>query len=219
MSSSGPSEALTDELGRIDKYAFEQLEAPQGGFRSDTDLLAGAWEQAEQIRDQARETGEAEGRAAGFAAAQAEVESAISALNGALAATEQSLEELTSQLEHDAAELAFRLSEQILAAAIDVQPERVVDVARNALRRVTERRRIVLLVNPSDLEAIGKSVPALKAELGGIEHCDVQSDRRINRGGVILRTDAGEIDTTFDTGLLRAREIVADALKGEPDEQ
>ncbi len=218
MSSSGPSEALTDELGRIDKYAFEQLEAPPGGFRTENDLLAGAWEQAEQIRDQARQTGDAEGRAAGFAAAQAEVESAISALNSALVATEQLCEELTSQLEHDAAELAFRLSEQILAAAIEVQPERVVDVARNALRRVTERRRVVLLVNPSDLEAIRESVPTLKAELGGIEHCDVQSDRRINRGGVILRTDAGEIDTTFDTGLLRAREIVADALKGEPDE-
>lgn len=219
MSSSGPSEALTDELGRIDKYAFEQLEAPAGGFRTDTDLLASAWDQAEQIRDQARQTGEAEGRAAGFAAAQAEVESAISALNGALAATEQLCEELTSQLERDAAELAFHLSEQILAAAIEVQPERVVDVARNALRRVTERRRVVLLVNPSDLQAIGESVPTLKAELGGIEHCDVQSDRRINCGGVILRTDAGEIDSTFDTGLLRAREIVAEALKGEPDEQ
>jgi flagellar assembly protein FliH len=208
---------ITDELGRIDKYAFEQLEAPLGGIQSETDLLASAWEQAEQIRAQARKAGEEEGRAAGYAAGQAEVDSAVAALSAALAATEQASEELSARLEHDAAELTLRITEQILAAAVEVEPERIVDVARNALRRVTERRRVVLVVNPGDLETMAQSVPALQAELGGIEHCDVQADRRIGAGGAILRTEGGEIDATVETCLHRAREIVFDALKGEGD--
>jgi flagellar assembly protein FliH len=61
-------------------------------------------------------------------------------------------------------------------------------------------------------------VATLRAELGGIETCDVQSDRRVGRGGVILRTDAGEIDARVETGLERAREIVAATLKGEQNE-
>jgi flagellar assembly protein FliH len=208
---------ITDALGRIDTYAFEQLEAPPGDVHSETDLLASAWEQAEQIKEQARRIGEAEGHAAGHAAAQTEVQSALAALQAALAAIEQMKVELIAALEHDAAELALRISEQILAAAIEVQPERVVDVARNALRRVTDRRRVVLVVHPSDLETMGVAVPALKAELGGIEHCDVQADRRISAGGAILRTEAGEIDATIETGLERAREIVAGVLKGARD--
>lgn len=203
--------------GSVATYAFEQLEAPPGGSGTATSLLSGAWAQAEQIRAQARQTGEAEGRAAGLLAGREEVESALAALRGGLEALEEFREELVTELEHDAVELAFLLSEQVIAGALDVAPERVVDVARNALRRVTDRRRVILVVNPADLQLVRDSVKELQAELGGIEHCDVQSERRVGRGGAILRTEAGEIDTRIESGLERAREIVAAALGGQPD--
>ena len=198
-------------------YAFEQLESSNVLSRSAADLIEGAWAQAEQIRDEARRAGYADGHAAGVAQAREEVNSAIAALSTALGAFAALREELTQTLEHDAADLAFRLCEQVLAGTLDVQPERVIDVARNALRRVADRRRVVLLVNPADLDLISGSIDALKGELGGIEHCDVQSDRRIDRGGVILRTEAGEIDVTIDAQLERAREIVAETLKAAGD--
>ncbi len=57
----------------------------------------------------------------------------------------------------------------------------------------------MLVVNPDDLEMLSESVQTLQAELGGIETCDVQADRRVGRGGVIVRTDAGEIDARIET--------------------
>jgi flagellar assembly protein FliH len=216
MSSEVP-EALASDLEPALKYAFEQLDAPPAAIQSESDLLADAWAQAEQIREEARRAGEAEGRASGLTAGRAEVESALAALGSALASIEQMAEELTAALEHDAAELAFQICEQILAGAVDVEPERIVDVARNALRRVTDRRRVVLVVNPADLELMRDAIPALQAELGGIEHCDVQSDRRVGAGGAILRTEGGEIDATLETGLERAREIVTEALRSRKD--
>jgi flagellar biosynthesis/type III secretory pathway protein FliH len=45
----------------------------------------------------------------------------------------------------------------------------------------------------------------------------VQADRRVPRGGVIARTEAGEIDATIRAQLSRAREIVAAELRPEPD--
>jgi flagellar assembly protein FliH len=208
----------SDESGpAIATYAFPQLEAPPGGGASPRDLLAGAWTQAEQIRAQARSQGEAEGRAEGLRAADHEVESALRALRLALADVTEMRTELTAALEQDAVALAFRIAEQILGAAIDVKSELIIDVARNALRRVTDRRRVILVVNPADLETVADSVRTLRAELGGIDHCDVQADRRIGRGGAILRTEAGEIDVTIDSQLERAREIVAVTLKDEHD--
>jgi flagellar assembly protein FliH len=198
-------------------YAFEQLESSKVLSSNAADLVESAWAEAEQIRENARRAGYADGQAAGIAAARGEIESALAALSTALGAFAALREELTTALEHDAADLAFRLCEQVLAGALDVQPERVTDVARNALRRITDRRRVVLLVNPSDLDVISGAIEDLKRELGGIEHCDVQSDRRIDRGGVILRTDAGEIDVTIDAQLERAREIVAEMLQVAPD--
>ena len=74
----------------------------------------------------------------------------------------------------------------------------MLDVARNALRHLTDRRRVTLVVNPDDLELVGDCVNQLQSELGGIEHLGVQSDRRVARGGAIAHTDAGDIDAGLD---------------------
>jgi flagellar assembly protein FliH len=202
----------------IAAYTFRQLEAPAGGVVHDVaDVLSAAHAEAEHIRLHARAAGEAEGRAAGMAALQAEMAPTIQAVAGAVHALESLREQLVSELETDAVALALHLAEQIVAGAIAVTPERVVDIAGLALRRLTERRHVTLVVNPADLDLMSESVAQLQAELGGIEHLSVQSDRRVGRGGVLARTDAGEIDASIETQLLRAREIVAAELAPETD--
>ncbi len=198
----------------IAPFAFRQLDSPahatSGGA---ADLLSAAWEEAERIRAQARLTGEAEGRAEGLAAASAQVEPALAALVEAVNAYERQQTRLVAALELEASQLALRIAEQIIAGALEIQPERVVDIARGALRRAAERQRVTLVVNPSDLEIMSGALERLRTELGGIEHLDVQADRRIDLGGAILRTQSGEIDTTVSTQLLRAREIVAAVMR------
>jgi flagellar assembly protein FliH len=202
----------------IAAYTFRQLEAPAGGVVHDVaDVLSAAHAEAEHIRQQARAAGEAEGRAAGMAALQAEMAPTIQAVAGAVHALESLREQLVSELETDAVALALHLAEQIVAGAMAVNPERVVDIAGLALRRLTERRHVTLVVNPADLDLMSESMAQLQAELGGIEHLSVQSDRRVGRGGVLARTDAGEIDASIETQLLRAREIVAAELAPETD--
>ena len=197
-------------------YAFRQLDAPPPGTSNGiADVLSAVRAEAEQIRAQAWAAGEAEGRAAGMAAARTEAAPAVAAMTAALEAIEQLKAQMLAELEQDAVEMAMRLAEQILAGVVSVEPERVLDVGRNALRHLSERRRVTLVVNPDDLELVSECVDQLQSELGGIEHLGVQSDRRIGRGGAIARTDSGEIDSGLDAQLSRAREIVAAALARE----
>jgi flagellar assembly protein FliH len=204
------------EAASVAGYAFRQLDAAaaetSGGI---ADVLSAVRAEAEQIRAQAWAAGEAEGRAAGMAAARTEAAPAVAAMTAALEAIEQLKAQMLAELEQDAVEMAMRLAEQILAGVVSVEPERVIDVGRNALRHLTERRRVTLVVNPDDLELVSECVDQLQSELGGIEHLGVQSDRRIGRGGAIARTDSGEIDSGLDAQLSRAREIVAAALARE----
>jgi flagellar assembly protein FliH len=200
-------------------YAFRQLDAPDGGPSNGiADVLSAVRAEAEQIRAQAWAAGEAEGRAAGLAAAQADAQPALAALTAAVQAVQALQTRLTAELEQDAVEMALGLAEQILSGALSVQPERVIDVARNALRHLADRRRVTLVVNPGDLELVSECVEQLQSELGGIEHLGVQSDRRIGRGGAIARTDSGDIDAGIDTQLARAREITIAALGVDPSE-
>ena len=201
----------------VASYAFRQLDAPPPGTSNGiADVLSAVRAEAEQIRAQAWAAGEAEGRAAGMAAARTEAAPAVAAMTTALEAIEQLKAQMLAELEQDAVEMAMRLAEQILAGVVSVEPERVIDVGRNALRHLSERRRVTLVVNPDDLELVSECVDQLQSELGGIEHLGVQSDRRIGRGGAIARTDSGEIDSGLDAQLSRAREIVAAALAREP---
>ncbi len=213
MSSSSSAAAAEP---RISAYAFRQLDSPAKGMQSaPADILSAAYQEAEQVRAQARDAGEAEGRAAGLAAAAQQAAPALHALAEAVASFEQLRDELVSELELEATELALRIAEQIVAGALAVQPERIVDIARGTLRRAAERRRVTLVVNPGDLELMSGSLERLRAELGGIEHLDVQADRRIDLGGALLRTESGEVDTTVSTQLQRCREVVMTALLGE----
>ena len=206
----------------IAAYTFRQLEAPAGSVRDVADVLSAAHADAEQIRQQAWAEGEAEGRAAGMAAMRAELEPSLQAVARAAQALDAVRDQLISELEHDAVALALRLAEQIVAGAIDVAPERVVDVAGVALRRIRDRAHVTLVVNPDDLELMSDSVTQLQSELGGIANLNVQSDRRVGRGGVLARTDEGEIDASIETQLARAREIVAVELgprSGGPEDE
>jgi flagellar assembly protein FliH len=201
-----------DAAATIAAYTFRQLEAPAGSVRDVADVLSAAHADAEQIRQHARAAGESEGRAAGLAAARAELEPSLDAVRGAAQALEAVRDQVIAEIEHDAVALALRLAEQIVAAAIDVAPERIVDIAAVALRRIRDRQHVTLVVNPADLELMSDALTRLQSELGGIEHLNVQSDRRIGRGGVLARTDEGEIDASIETQLARAREVVAAEL-------
>jgi flagellar assembly protein FliH len=204
----------------IAAYTFRQLEAPAGSIGNVADVLSAAHAEAEHIRRQAWAAGESEGRAAGIAAARAEMEPTLQAVGDAVGALDKLRDAAIAELEGDAVNLALQLAEQIVAGAVAVAPERLIDVAGVALRRIRDRQHVTLVVNPADLDLMSQSVAGLQAQLGGIEHLNVQSDRRVGRGGVLARTVDGEIDASIETQLSRAREIVqAELSPGDDDER
>ena len=89
----------------------------------------------------------------------------------------------------------------------------MLDVVRGALRCFVERERVQVLVNPEDLGLVRGAIDDLAAELGGIEHVEVQEERRIGRGGAIVRTPASQVDASIRTKLDRAREVVMTELQ------
>lgn len=199
----------------VNNYTFRQLESTDNSDRTPSDVLARALAEADQIREQARAEGFELGRQQGSEQARAESASAIAAIAEGMRQIGDTREELAETLTAQAGELAMLTAEHIIAGAIDAQPQRIVDVVRGALRRLTDRQRVTMLVNPEDLEALKQAVPNLQAELGGIEHLDVQSDRRIARGGAIAQTAYGEVDVSISSQLQSARELVAAALAGD----
>lgn len=200
-------------------FAFEQLEPSAALAPDDPErIVAQARAEAERIRGLAHTEGYERGFAGGHGDGLAETRQAALALGEALAGIERSREQLTRSLEQDALDMTLALAAKIVAGALEVQPERVIDVVAGALRRISERRTTTVLVNPADLEIVSSAIGELSVRVGGIELCDVQSDRRVGRGGAIVRTPEGEVDACIATQLERAREVTLEAL-GAPDDR
>jgi flagellar assembly protein FliH len=68
-------------------------------------------------------------------------------------------------------------------------------------------------VHPEDLAIVRESMDRLRGELGGIEHVEIQEERRLGRGGAIVRTPDAEIDADLRTKLDRARDAIVAELR------
>jgi flagellar assembly protein FliH len=205
------------ETAVVQSYAFEQLApanpAPVGDLAR---AVAQARAEAASIREQARDEGYAEGHAAGRQQGLVEVSTAARALGEALAGVHAMREELVEALERDAVELGLALAEKVLRGALQAKPELVVEAVKGALRRIGDRRGIVVLVNPSDLETVRSFLGGERGDGVIVEPCEVQGDARVAPGGAIARTTEGEVDASMQTQLERAREVMLAELGSEP---
>ena len=217
---------MSSSFSPASPFAFEQLPpepqqaraarmAPVQGQREQAEsIVSAALAEAERIRDVARAEGYEAGRRAAEAEAAERMDPALAAIGEALMQVREMRERTADEVERHAVELALQVAEKAIVGALEAQPERVIDVVRGALRCLVERERVVILVNPEDLETMREAAGDLVRSLGGIEHCDVQEERRVDRGGAIVRSATGEIDARVQTKLDRAREVLEAELRG-----
>jgi flagellar assembly protein FliH len=149
----------------------------------------------------------AEGHEAGLAAGRAEVSAAARALASAAARLDEASAAVAADAEPLAVELALRIAEKVLGGELEARPELVTDVVRGALRRLTEPLPAALLVNPQDAELVRASIADFSVEHGA--ELSVREERRVERGGCVVRTQAGEVDAQITAQLERAAKVVA----------
>jgi flagellar assembly protein FliH len=149
----------------------------------------------------------AEGYQEGLNAARGELDSIAGALVNAGRELEAARAAAAGDVEVTAVNLALRIAEKVLGGELEARPEMVLEVVRGALRRMSEPLPAILLVNPDDAELIRGSLAEFNVEHGG--ELSVREDRRVERGGCVVRTAAGEIDAQIAAQLERAAKVVA----------
>jgi flagellar assembly protein FliH len=103
--------------------------------------------------------------------------------------------------------LAMAIAERIVHGELVTNPNVIVENVRQALTRLVSREVVTLRVNPVDLDMIRQHRDEIIAA-GDVEHLRIVEDQRIERGGVIVETDAGTIDSKISTQLREARRAI-----------
>lgn len=152
---------------------------------------------AQQIREQAFQQGYNEG----LEKADQESRSLIETAEAIAMNVAKERELLIADAEGEIIDLAIAVAGRLVDATIDMEPQRVADVCRGAIRKAFQRERISVLAHPDDVGYLRMIRTNIQEEMGGIEYLEIIEERRVERGSVIVRTPAGEIDATFSSKL------------------
>ncbi|HEU0228979.1 MAG TPA: flagellar assembly protein FliH [Burkholderiaceae bacterium] len=191
------AEELAARVQQARLAAYEQARVEGHGLGHAEGLRSGLDEGRAAGREEGYqagyEAGHADGRAQGAEQAAAEA-TRLAGLAGACA---QSLAALENEVGAALASLSLRIAEHIVRGALDIEPERIVDLVRQVLgnRDTDQDVSLTLHVHPSDLELVRHYMkndhPGDKWRL-----CAVES---MTPGGCLIHSSLGAVDATLET--------------------
>lgn len=115
---------------------------------------------------------------------------------------------LLAQTEQGVLELSIDVAEKIIQTKIANDPTVFHNILKEALDRVTDRDRIIIRINPNEIESVRNYQETFKRELKDFKHVDLKADPEISPGGCVIETNLGYIDSSITTKLA----LIKDAL-------
>ncbi|HTX58297.1 MAG TPA: FliH/SctL family protein [Verrucomicrobiae bacterium] len=159
------------------------------------------------IESEARRHGQEEGERSGRAEIQAQLSASVSNLEALIEATRAQRDKILESAEPEILKLAMAVAERIVHEQISIDQNVVVENVKQALTRLIGREVVTLRVNPADLETIRQHRDAVSSA-GDVEHLRIVEDRRVDRGGVVVETEAGTIDAKISTQIQEAKRVL-----------
>jgi len=173
-------------------------------------IIRQAKARAEALEMEAYNQGMAKGQEEGRKIVTKKIEPLFDTLRNAITELTQLRLSLVENHQKDILEMIFLITEKIIHRSIQTSPDIVLDTVRNASRHLMETDEIHLRLHPSDFEYIREIEALLSSKLSGKKGFHIVEDSTIERGGVIIETEFGEIDATIRSQIERMREAVSD---------
>jgi len=170
-------------------------------------LLHDARLEAEGLQYEAQSKGYAEG----YEQAKVEVEEQLQAawddrveglkndLKAVIASIESERSALWKQTEKEIVSFSIEIAQKIVKTEVQQNPRVIGEVIKHALRRVVNKEHIRIRINPQDIDSVRSSREDLLLVLDGATNLEIVDDRRIQQGGCVVETTAGNIDSNIDT--------------------
>lgn len=201
--------ALAAEAAKIvdDASASAQALVHEGEQRALT-LIEEAQSRVSAIEDAAKREGFDQGVGDGRAAAQAEMDEMLETMRGLIEMARIERHKIIEGAEAEIVRLAVTIAERVLNAHVSVENNAVLEMTRAAITRLVNRETVTVRVNPSDIELMRGNREQLMS-MNDIDNLRIIEDQRVDRGGVIIETDAGNIDAKISTQLREVRRLLA----------
>jgi flagellar biosynthesis/type III secretory pathway protein FliH len=109
--------------------------------------------------------------------------------------------------------IAVALAERLLGAALDLDPARIVPLARVVVAEARGARQAVIDAHPADAATLQG---LLTAEAIDVESLQIHPDEALARGELRLHTEMGTIDARLHPRFEQLASALRDALRAQP---
>ncbi|OEZ51087.1 MULTISPECIES: flagellar assembly protein FliH [unclassified Duganella] len=190
-------QARLDAEQRVQDALMEQQEALEMGPPLPPPMEYPTVEELEAIREEARQDGYAEGHAAGHAdaieAGKLVTAEELEHVRAIAANFTSALHDADQLIANDVLELALQLAKGMLKNALQVKPELVLPIVRDAIEYLPVLQQPALLVLHPDDAAVVRAGIGEELDKGGWR---VVEDPQVGRGGCKVDTASNQIDAT-----------------------
>lgn len=150
---------------------------------------------ADSIKKQAYEQGYSEGHNIG----KAEYDKLIAEALDIKKRAYEEYERTFRNMEGEIVELVLEIAKKVIGAEIKADKHNVVNLAKQAIDKCTNKENIVLYVSDDDYDYIKAHREELLKELEIIDEVSIKKDMSLKAGGCIVQTQYGLIDTSVET--------------------
>ncbi len=164
-------------------------------------ILQEAREKAALLEQEAYEKGFAQGEKDGLELGEKKAAKLIENIESILIELSRLAKEIPKQYEKEILDLIFVVAKKIIHREIASDKNAIRDTVLNALHFAVEKSKVILRVNPEDIDYIEKSRTQFFAEVNDLKSISITSDPSITRGGCFLETCYGDIDASVETRL------------------
>lgn len=159
----------------------------------------------EGLRERAYQEGFQKGYEDGYRegreAALRGVQEVLSRLQGILKELEAFRAKALEGLKEEVLELSMAIARKVIRRELELAPSSLLEVVKEAIRRVTEDDVIRVHVSPEDLELVRRHRDEILKDLGDSTKLIFYPDPEVSPGGCFVETEFAEVDARIETQL------------------
>ncbi|MEN3015558.1 MAG: FliH/SctL family protein [bacterium] len=163
---------------------------------------------AQEIMNNAYNEGYQKGLSEGQKAIEQKYIQKIQELEQQISTISSIRQSIVKEFEKEIIDLVFEVAEKIINKKIQEEPSIVTSYLSELLSKVERSKSITIWVNPEELEEVRNYREKIKHLLEDVENLTVAPDERIGKGGCIIETNFGKIDSRISTKLEVLKEII-----------
>lgn len=171
-------------------------------------ILKKASAEREAIEMEAYRKGLEQGQAQGQMMAAKRIEPLVKTLSHAIEELKKMRQHIIEKHQDQIIEILMIMTEKIIHREIHLSPDIILDTLRHACSHLTETDEIRLRVHPSDFEYIRDMERVISTQLTGKGNIHFMEDTDIERGGIIIDTEFGEIDASIRSQIEHMKEVL-----------